>query len=144
MVTFLDSLPWLAAVGLLGSLYYLWYRIFSYQGIPKSLAFANSDGSLFSRARSSLGSVFEVNTLLWAGYRDVRIALLINCLISRITADSFHSIQKKDGLISFLIFSRDIMLFCPQSIFNGCSSSLRTSSVSVRAITSFLLRSTHF
>ncbi|KAL6903884.1 cytochrome P450 [Trichoderma evansii] len=70
MAAILNFFPWLAAIGLLGSLYYVWYRIFSYQGIPKSLAFANSDGSLFSRARSSLGSVFEVNTLLWAGYRD--------------------------------------------------------------------------
>lgn len=72
MATILNFLPWLAAISLLGSLYYLWYRIFSYQGIPKTLAFANSDGSLLSRARSSLSSVFGVNSLLLAGYRDVR------------------------------------------------------------------------
>jgi hypothetical protein len=72
MATALNFLPWLAAISFWGGLYYLWYRIFSYQGIPKTLAFANSDGSLLSRARSSLSSVFGVNTLLWAGYRDVR------------------------------------------------------------------------
>lgn len=72
MSTILTLLPWLAAVGLLGGIYYVWYRVFSYQGIPTSLAFANSDGSFFSRGRASLGSVFEVNTLLWAGHRDVR------------------------------------------------------------------------
>ncbi|KAM0470563.1 hypothetical protein ACHAPX_009826 [Trichoderma viride] len=70
MATTMSFLPWLAAIGFLGSLYYLWYRIFSYQGIPKTLAFANSDGSLLSRARSSLSSVFGVNSLLLAGYRD--------------------------------------------------------------------------
>lgn len=77
MSTILALLPWMAAVGLLGGIYYVWYRVFSYQGIPTSLAFANSDGSFFSRGRASLGSVFEVNTLLWAGHRDVRISLFI-------------------------------------------------------------------
>lgn len=77
MATTMSFLPWLAAIGFLGSLYYLWYRIFSYQGIPKTLAFANSDGSLLSRARSSLSSVFGVNSLLLAGYRDVRASKLM-------------------------------------------------------------------
>lgn len=76
MATILNLLPWVAAIGLLGSLYYIWYRVLSYQGIPKTLAFANSDGSLLSRARSSLGSVFGVNALLWAGYRDVRANMI--------------------------------------------------------------------
>lgn len=77
MSTILALLPWLAAIGLLGGIYYVWYRVFSYQGIPSSLAFANSDGSFFSRGRASLGSVFEVNTLLWAGHRDVSITLFM-------------------------------------------------------------------
>jgi hypothetical protein len=71
MATVQALLPWLAVVSLVGGIYYVWYRVFSYQGIPKSLAFANSDGSFFSRGRASLGSVFEVNSLLWAGHRDV-------------------------------------------------------------------------
>lgn len=64
-------LPWLGLVGVLGSIYYVWYRVFSYQGIPSSLAFANSDGSFLSRGRASLGSVLSVDALLWAGHRDV-------------------------------------------------------------------------
>lgn len=82
MAPILNFLPCMAAIGLLGSLYYLWYRIFSYQGIPKTLAFANSDGSLLSRARSSLSSVFGVNSLLWAGYRDVRANMLMVYIFS--------------------------------------------------------------
>ncbi|KAL7806749.1 cytochrome P450 [Trichoderma gracile] len=70
MATIQALLPWLAVVSLFGGIYYVWYRVFSYQGIPKSLAFANSDGSFFSRGRASLGSVFEVNSLLWVGHRD--------------------------------------------------------------------------
>ncbi|KAI3320739.1 cytochrome P450 [Xylariaceae sp. AK1471] len=70
MDTVLNVLPWLAVAIFLGSIYYVWYRVFSYQGIPDSLAFASSDGAFLSRGRASLRSVFGVDALLWAGHRD--------------------------------------------------------------------------
>lgn len=69
--TLLSLLPLLVLVAAVSSVYYVWYRVFSYQGLPSSLVFASSDGSFFSRGRASLRSVLGVNTLLWAGHRDV-------------------------------------------------------------------------
>ncbi|KAH6897302.1 cytochrome P450 [Thelonectria olida] len=60
----------LPLVCLFGTLYYVWYRVFSYQGLPKKLAFAGSDGSFLSRGRASLKSVFGVDFLLWAGHQE--------------------------------------------------------------------------
>lgn len=74
-------LPWLGLGALLGSIYYVWYRVFSYQGIPSSLAFANSDGSFLSRGRASLGSVLRVDALLWAGHRDVRSGIFLSFVL---------------------------------------------------------------
>ncbi|CAJ2511764.1 Uu.00g073890.m01.CDS01 [Anthostomella pinea] len=71
MAMFLSPLlPLLALTAFFGTIYYVWYRVFSYQGIPDSLAFATSDGSFLSRGRASLRSVFGVDALLWAGHRD--------------------------------------------------------------------------
>ncbi|OBT62386.1 hypothetical protein VE03_08551 [Pseudogymnoascus sp. 23342-1-I1] len=70
MATVLNLVPLVAVVGLLGSIYYVWYRVFSYQGIPDSLAFASSDGSFLSRGRASLRSVFGVDALLRAGHEN--------------------------------------------------------------------------
>lgn len=71
MSTVLTLLPFVALIGVASSVYYVWYRVFSYQGLPHTLAFASSDGSFWSRGRASLRSVLGVDTLLWAGHRDV-------------------------------------------------------------------------
>lgn len=67
----LSLLPWLPLGVVLGVIYYIFYRVFSYQGLPKTLAFATSDGSFLSRGYASMRSVFGVNSLLWAGHQDV-------------------------------------------------------------------------
>lgn len=56
---------------LFGTLYYVWYRVFSYQGLPKTLSFAGSDGSFLSRGRASFKSVLHLDSLLWAGHVEV-------------------------------------------------------------------------
>lgn len=71
-------LPWAGLAAILGSIYYVWYRVFSYQGLPKTLSFATSDESFLSRGKASLGSVFRVNTLLWAGHQDVSLEMYSN------------------------------------------------------------------
>lgn len=80
MATVQILVPWVAVVGLLGSIYYVWYRVFSYQGIPDSLAFASSDGSFLSRGRASLRSVFGVDALLQAGHENVRAKIFLTFL----------------------------------------------------------------
>jgi hypothetical protein len=56
---------------LIFALRYVWWRLFSYQGIPKHLPWAGSNGGLFSRARASCKSFFGLRELLLAGYREV-------------------------------------------------------------------------
>ncbi|KAK3937971.1 cytochrome P450 [Diplogelasinospora grovesii] len=55
---------------LIFALRYVWWRLFSYQGIPKHLPWAGSNGGLFSRARASYKSFFGLRELLLKGYRE--------------------------------------------------------------------------
>ncbi|KAK3349236.1 cytochrome P450 [Lasiosphaeria hispida] len=50
---------------------YVWWRLFSYQGIPKTLPFVGAPkAGLFTRARVTLRSLFGLRQLLLDGYRD--------------------------------------------------------------------------
>ena len=99
MATVLSLLPWLALAGLLGSMYYVWYRVFSYQGIPDSLAFASSDGSFLSRGRASLRSVLGVDALLLAGHRDVRAEIFLTSLSPRVEKLTISTVLQEGTLL---------------------------------------------
>ena len=72
MVSILTATLILAASWLLYCFYYVWWRFFSHQGIPRHIPWAGSDGTWLSRGRSSRQSVFGLRDLLWDGYQRVR------------------------------------------------------------------------
>jgi hypothetical protein len=57
---------------LLYTLYYIWARFISYQGIPKQFPFAGTEKDTWrERLRVSAKSVFGLRDLLWEGYQQV-------------------------------------------------------------------------
>ncbi|KAI9172702.1 Cytochrome P452 monooxygenase [Paramyrothecium foliicola] len=52
--------------------YYVWWRFYSYQGIPSHVAWAGVKGGFgfFSRGKASLNSIFGLRDILWDGYTN--------------------------------------------------------------------------
>ena len=65
------------------SLYYLWHRLLSFQGLPKNLSWATAEHqSIISRGKASIKSIFGLNDLLADGY--VKVSGMVVLLIGKV------------------------------------------------------------
>ena len=69
--TYLNLIGLAALVGAVCTARYIWWRFFSYQGIPKHITWVGApDGGAFSRAKVALKSFFGLKPLLVEGYQE--------------------------------------------------------------------------
>ena len=72
VVTRTNVVAAIAVLWVLGFVRYVWWRIFSYQGIPKTIPWAGAaTGGLVSRAKASIRSFLGLREMLLDGYREV-------------------------------------------------------------------------